>query len=118
LVMFPGGVMKTFRIRKLCVLLGLAALPLSAMAEFRVLVGLDPADEAARQNRALGAAPGPSLSAALGTKVLLRSTSNLTEVMRATRTKENNVLVGPPHVAASAVSHGYQLVAREGRSAS
>ena len=110
--------MKTSRMRKLSVLLGLLALPLSAMAEFRMLVGLDPADEATRQNRLSAVSPGPSLSAALGTKVLLRSTSNLTEVMRATRTKENDVLVGPPHVAASAVSHGYQLVAREGRTAS
>jgi rhodanese-related sulfurtransferase/ABC-type phosphate/phosphonate transport system substrate-binding protein len=93
-------------------------LPLSALADFRMLVGYDPADDTGRQNRALGNSPAPSLSAALGAKVSLRSTSNLTEVMRATRTQENDVLIGPPHVTASAVSHGYQLLAREARNTS
>jgi rhodanese-related sulfurtransferase/ABC-type phosphate/phosphonate transport system substrate-binding protein len=90
------------------------ALPLHA-ADFKVMVGMDPADEVGKQNLALGTSPTPSLSAALGAKVLLKQTSNLTDVMRASRTQENDALIGPPHVTASAISHGYQLLARDAR---
>jgi rhodanese-related sulfurtransferase/ABC-type phosphate/phosphonate transport system substrate-binding protein len=91
------------------------SIPLHAAADFKILVGLDPADESAKNNFAYAGGIAPSLTAALGTKVLHKQTSNLTDVMRASRTQENDVLVGPPHVTASAISHNYDLLARDAR---
>lgn len=85
--------------------------PLAASADFTILVGTDPADEA-EGNLGFLALP-PSLQDTLGKKVIYKQTTNLTDVMRASRTQENDVLVGPPHVTASAVSHGYRLLARD-----
>lgn len=104
------------RVRRLTALLAMA-LPLHAIADFKVMVGVDPADEVGRQNLALASTPTPSLSAALGSKVMLKQTSDLTDVMRASRTQENDILIGPPHVTASAISHSYQLLARDSRNA-
>jgi rhodanese-related sulfurtransferase len=86
-------------------------LPLTAIADITILVGTDPADEA-EGNLGFLALP-PSLQDALGKKVIHKQTSNLTDVMRASRTQENDILVGPPHVTASAISHGYRLLARD-----
>jgi rhodanese-related sulfurtransferase/ABC-type phosphate/phosphonate transport system substrate-binding protein len=91
------------------------SLPLHAAADFKILVGVDPADDLGAGNVAFTGLVSPTLGAALGTKILHKQTSNLTDVMRATRTQENDALVGPPHVAASAISHNYELVARDTR---
>jgi rhodanese-related sulfurtransferase len=93
------------------------AIPLQAAAEFKIMVGVDPADEIGRRNLAFAGAITPSLTAALGTKVLNKQTSNLTDVMRASRTQENDVLIGPPHVTASAISHNFELLARDSKNA-
>ena len=93
------------------VLSGLFCIPLHASADVKVLVGTDPADEGGGSLGFL--ALPPSLQDALGKKVVYRQTSNLTDVMRASRTQENDILVGPPHVTASAISHGYRLLARD-----
>jgi hypothetical protein len=66
------------------------SLPLQAAAEFKLLVGVDPADEVGARNMIFTGMVTPSLTAALGTKVLHKQTSNLTDVMRATRTQEND----------------------------
>ncbi len=85
--------------------------PGAALADFTILVGNDPADES---GGSLGFLALPaSLQDALGKKVIYKQTSNLTDVMRASRTQENDILVGPPHVTASAISHGYRLLARD-----
>ena len=92
----------------------------SAIAEdapYRVLLGVDPSDEAGVQEQSLGAPLAPSMSAAMQTRVQVKQTTNLTDVMRATRTEENDIVIGPPHVTASAISHGYQLLARNVRTA-
>jgi rhodanese-related sulfurtransferase len=86
-------------------------LPLTAIADITILIGTDPADEA-EGNLGFLALP-PSLQDALGKKVIHKQTSNLTDVMRASRTQENDILIGPPHVTASAISHGYRLLARD-----
>jgi rhodanese-related sulfurtransferase/ABC-type phosphate/phosphonate transport system substrate-binding protein len=91
------------------------SLPLQGAADFKILVGVDPADDLGAGNVAFTGLVSPTLGAALGTKILHKQTSNLTDVMRATRTQENDALVGPPHVAASAISHNYELVARDTR---
>ncbi|QJQ06823.1 PhnD/SsuA/transferrin family substrate-binding protein [Undibacterium piscinae] len=86
------------------------ALPLHSHAQIKVLIGNDPADESKPQ--ALAASPTPSLTAALGSQVVLKQTTDLTEVMRASRTQENDILIVPPHATASAISHSYDLLAR------
>ena len=74
----------------------------SAYAEFKVLIGVDPADMQSK-NLATLVSPTPGISSALGAQVSLRQTADLTDAMRATRTQENDVVVGPAHVAASAI---------------
>lgn len=113
---------------RVCSRLGLNTLRVATMAlalsgtlvcaaDFDATVGVDPADEQGMQPQSLGMTSGPSMSAALGFRVYLRQTSNLTDVMRATRTQENDVLIGPPQIAASALGHGYEMLARDPRSA-
>lgn len=100
------------------VLLNLSGLPAIAQdAPYRVLLGIDPSDDAGLQEQALGAPLAPSMSAAMQNRVQVKQTTNLTDVMRATRTEENDIVIGPPHVTASAFAHGYQLLARNVRAA-
>ena len=105
------------RTLKLLAVTSALVFPFAAMAEYKVLVGVDPADEVGKQNLAVATSPTPSLTAAMGAQVLLRQTSDLTDVMRASRTQENDIVIGPSHVAASAISHNYQLIARDNRNA-
>ncbi|MEN3366134.1 MAG: hypothetical protein V7606_3408 [Burkholderiales bacterium] len=107
--------MELYRAIKIAAFSLTLSIPVQAAADFKILVGLDPADEVGKRNLAYAGGITPSLSAALGTKILHKQTSNLTDVMRATRTQENDALVGPPHVTASAISHSYELLARDGR---
>lgn len=83
----------------------------------RVLIGLDPSDEAMRRDQQQAISLTPVLSAVLKKKVTINNTIFLSEVMRATRTLENDVIIGPPNVIASAISHGYRLLAISDRSA-
>jgi rhodanese-related sulfurtransferase len=113
----PVAPLATFAARLAMALLGTVILASPACADFRVTIGSDPADDQYRQNLALGNAPTPSMSAALGLKVFLRQTTNLTDVLRASRTQENDALIGPAHVTASALNYGYRLLARDPRNA-
>lgn len=97
-------------------LLASACFSVSAYADFKVLIGVDPADMQSK-NLATLVSPTPGISSALGTQVSLRQTADLTDAMRATRTQENDMVVGPAHVAASAISHHYQLLARQKQNA-
>ena len=87
-----------------------------AQADYKVLIGVDPADVQSK-NLATLTSPTPALSAALNSQISLRQTNDLTDAMRATRTQENDIVVGPSHVAASAISHHYQLLARQKQNA-
>lgn len=78
----------------------------------KALVSLDPADQVAAALVTTHAAG--SLSKELGTLVQLPVSSDLKDALRATRTGENGLLIGPPHVVASALAHGYTLVAVSG----
>jgi rhodanese-related sulfurtransferase/ABC-type phosphate/phosphonate transport system substrate-binding protein len=110
-------IVKVSRAVKLAVLSYTLVLPLHAAAEFKIMVGVDPADDDGRRNLAFAGAIAPSLTAALGTRVLHKQTTNLTDVMRASRTQENDALIGPPHVTASAISHNFELLARDSKNA-
>lgn len=105
------------KILSLLAVISATIFPLSAFADFKVLIGIDPADDITKRNLAVALSPTPSLSSALGSQVLLKQTSDLTDVMRASRTQENDILIGPAHVTASAISHQYRLFARDNRNA-
>jgi rhodanese-related sulfurtransferase len=49
-----------------------------------------------------------------GTRAVVLPQRDLTDAMRSTRTGENDIIIAPPHVAASALIHGYELVASTG----
>jgi len=90
--------------------LAFAANPGSATA--RVLVAMDPADEGA------GLLPimvsSRELSGFLGGPAVVLPSLDLRDAMRASRTQENDVIVAPTHVTASAIAHGYELLAVSG----
>jgi rhodanese-related sulfurtransferase len=54
------------------------------------------------------------LSKLAGARAVILPQRDLTDAMRATRTGENDIIIAPPHVAASALIHGYELVASTG----
>jgi rhodanese-related sulfurtransferase len=86
---------------------------LAGAAEFKVLVSVDPADGA----RLVGTAgPASALSKAVNGNARVLVSKDLKDAMRATRTGENQMIVGPAHVIASALSHGYVLGAVSGAS--
>ncbi len=50
-----------------------------------------------------------------GMRAVVLPQRDLTDAMRSTRTGENDVIIAPPHVVASALIHGYELVASTGQ---
>ncbi|MFZ2650915.1 MAG: rhodanese-like domain-containing protein [Burkholderiaceae bacterium] len=87
----------------------------AAAADFRVLVSVDPADSA--RSFISTAAPAAALSKAINANARVLVSKDLKDSMRATRTGENQVIAGPAHVMASALSHGYLLAAVSGSTA-
>jgi hypothetical protein len=96
-----------------------AALALGAGAasagEIHVLLGVDPADASGDVLLSASLAPAQSLTRATGSKTTITQTSTMAEVMRASRTVENEIIIAPAHVTASAVLHAYQLLATSGQ---
>jgi rhodanese-related sulfurtransferase len=88
---------------------------LAAAADFKVLVSLDPADSG--RGFVGTASPAAALSKAVNANARVLVSKDLKDVMRATRTGENQMIIGPAHVVASALSHGYVLAAVSGSSA-
>lgn len=80
----------------------------------RVSVAMDPSDGAS-ELLTLAVANSP-LSRQLNTRVIVLPQRDLTDAMRASRTQENDVIIAPAHVVASALTHGYELVASSGTS--
>ena len=60
-------------------------------------------------------APAQSLTKATGSRTTIAQTSSMAEVMRASRTVENEIIIAPAHVTASAILHAYQLLATSGQ---
>ena len=93
------------------------ALSLPALAQsggdIKILIAVDPSDSE-------GLVMNPtSLAATLGTvtgrPVKVAKSEDLGNAMRATRTGEYDVYIAPAHVAASALSHGYDIVGSTGK---
>lgn len=97
---------------RLLILASLAALSFSVHAQSRVMVAIDPSD--AVSNAVIGIGSFDTMSKALSTKATVTKTHNLSDAMRASRTVENDIIIGPAHVAASAVTHAYKLLATTG----
>ncbi len=78
----------------------------------RVLVAMDPADEGA------GLLPimvsSKELTQFLKGPAVIMPSLDLKDAMRASRTQENDAILAPAHVTASAIAHGYELVAASG----
>ncbi|MEO7114505.1 MAG: rhodanese-like domain-containing protein [Caldimonas sp.] len=94
----------------LCFITGAAS-----AAEIHVLLGVDPADATGDVLLSASLAPAQSLTRATGTKTTIAQTSTMAEVMRASRTVENEIIIAPAHVTASAILHAYQLLATSGQ---
>src|ERR1039457_945720 len=86
-----------------------------AASEVHVLLGIDPADTVGDVLLSASLAPSQSLGKATGVRTTITQTSTMTEVMRASRTVENEIIIAPAHVTASAILHEYQLLATSGQ---
>jgi rhodanese-related sulfurtransferase len=84
-------------------------------ADVRVLLGVDPADASGDVLLSASVAPAQSLTRTTGSRTTITQTSVMAEVMRASRTVENEIIIAPAHVTASAVLHAYQLLATSGQ---
>ena len=100
-----------------CVAVALAVLfaGSAAAADVRVLLGVDPADTAGDVLLSASLGPAQSLTRTTGSRTTVTQTSSMAEVMRASRTVENEIIIAPAHVTASAVLHAYQLLATSGQ---
>ena len=87
----------------------------ASAAEIHVLLGVDPADASGDVLLSASLAPAQSLTRATGSKTTITQTSTMAEVMRASRTVENEIIIAPAHVTASAILHAYQLLATSGQ---
>ena len=87
----------------------------AAAAEIHVLLGVDPADASGDVLLSASLAPAQSLTRATGSRTTIAQTSSMAEVMRASRTVENEIIIAPAHVTASAILHAYQLLATSGQ---
>jgi rhodanese-related sulfurtransferase len=74
-----------------------------------ILVATDPSNDMAQQGTRVPLSA--VLKNGLKREVQLKGTTNLADAMRSSRTGESMVMIALPHVTASAVSHGYQLLA-------
>ena len=93
----------------------MAALGLIASAgaqTVRVSVAMD-ASDGVSELLSLAVANSP-LSRQLNTRVIVLPQRDLTDAMRSSRTQENDVIIAPAHVVASALTHGYELLASTG----
>ena len=76
--------------------------------EIKVLIAFDPSDSEGLVVNPTAIAT--SLGSVAGRPVKVVKSDDLGNAMRATRTGEFDVYIAPPHVAASALAHGYDIV--------
>ncbi len=88
------------------------AAPPSAPSITRVMVVADTSDESS--DLLTVAVAGTPLQRTLGGRVAVLPMRDMHDAMRATRTGEYDVIVGPAHVAASALVYGYELIGSTG----
>jgi rhodanese-related sulfurtransferase len=80
----------------------------SALADLKIMVGVDPSDRESMVISVLDMQQ--TLSRIAGQPVHAVKSQDLGDVMRSTRTGEYDVYIAPAHVAASALAHGYTLI--------
>ncbi len=80
----------------------------SALADLKIMVGVDPSDRESMVISVLDMQQ--TLSKVAGQPVHAVKSQDLGDVMRSTRTGEYDVYIAPAHVAASALAHGYTLI--------
>ena len=80
----------------------------SAIADLKIMVGVDPSDRESMVISVLDMQQ--TLSKIAGQPVHAVKSQDLGDVMRSTRTGEYDVYIAPAHVAASALAHGYTLM--------
>lgn len=100
-------------IRSALLVLALAGASAAQAEDTKVLLSLDPSDKGIAP--IVTATPAASLGKAMGTQVQMLASYDLKDSMRATRTTENQIIIGPAHVMASALSHGFTLAAVSGK---
>jgi len=100
-----GGVMGRVIASGLWTLLFVAG---SALADLKIMVGVDPSDRESMVISVLDMQT--TLSKVAGEPVHAVKSQDLGDVMRSTRTGEYDVYIAPAHVAASALAHGYTLI--------
>ncbi len=81
--------------------------------EIKVLIAFDPSDSEGLVVNPTAIAT--SLGSVAGRPVKVVKSDDLGNAMRATRTGEFDVYIAPPHVAASALAHGYDIVGTTAR---
>ncbi|CAD5374193.1 Sulfurtransferase [Rubrivivax sp. A210] len=86
-----------------------AALAGPVSAQFSALMVFEPTE---RKDGLMVSRTGleAGLAKALGQEVTAAASDNLTDAMRATRSKDYDLFIAPPQVVASALAHGYELV--------
>lgn len=84
------------------------AAPASSPSLTKVMVVADQSDEGS--DLLMVAVAGTPLQRAIGGRVAVLPMRDMFDAMRATRTGEYDVIIGPAHVAASALVHGYELI--------
>lgn len=89
-----------------------APAPAAAAPTLRAVVVLDSSDLSS--DFLTMAVANTGLGKLAGARAVILPQRDLTDAMRATRTGENDIIIAPPHVAASALIHGYELVASTG----
>ena len=94
--------------RLLCGLIASGSLSVAA-ADLSVWVALEPTQ---RKEGLMISRPGleSSLGTLLNAPVSATSTEDLTDTLRATRSAAHAIFIAPPQVAASALTHGYELL--------
>ncbi len=99
----------------LCAFVLCAATSPAHAAEVRVLMGIDPSDVKGDIGPAAVIAPAQSLTRAMGSRATISQAGLMADAMRASRTVENEIIIAPAHVTASAMLHAYQLVGSSGQ---
>ncbi|MDQ6916592.1 MAG: rhodanese-like domain-containing protein [Pseudomonadota bacterium] len=80
----------------------------AALADLKIMVGVDPSDRESMVISVLDMQQ--TLSKVAGQPVHAVKSQDLGDVMRSTRTGEYDVYIAPAHIAASALAHGYTLI--------
>ena len=106
---FTNLVFRTSFLSQIALSMILIMASMHANAQMRVMVAVDPS--AASGRSPLIQQADNALEAALAQPVQMDSSTDFANILRSTRTGEYSMYIAPAHVAASAMNHGYQIIA-------